>query len=192
MIGKLAVLTAVSVGLAVYVGLPWRWFSYHPLLMLLAHLALASAGIAAKRERKGRVNTMMHARAMLLATALSLGGWYVIYRQKQMLGKPHNTSYHSTAGLASIGAFCALSVSGVAGLHPDVGLLRTSGLVRSVHRLGGRAAASVSFAALASGTATIAGAPVAAALSLFLIGIAWTLLASPAGPKSSATSRHAV
>lgn len=42
MIGKLAVLTAVSVGLAVYVGLPWRWFSYHPLLMLLAHLALAS------------------------------------------------------------------------------------------------------------------------------------------------------
>lgn len=83
---------------------------------------------------------------------------YVIYQQKQMLGKPHNTSYHSTAGLASIGAFCALSVSGVAGLHPDVGLLRTSGLVRSVHRLGGRAAASVSFAALASGTATIAGA----------------------------------
>lgn len=38
-------------------------------------LLIKQAGIAAKRERKGRVNTMMHARAMLLATALSLGGW---------------------------------------------------------------------------------------------------------------------
>jgi hypothetical protein len=74
-----------------------------------------------------------------------------------MLGKPHNTSYHSTAGLASLVAFCAFSASGLLGLHPDFGLLKTSSLVRTAHRLGGRAAAATSFAALASGTATTAG-----------------------------------
>jgi hypothetical protein len=42
MISTLAVLGGAAIGFALYFGLPWRWFSYHPLLMLLAHLALAS------------------------------------------------------------------------------------------------------------------------------------------------------
>jgi len=42
----LAVLGTTAVGFAVYVALPWRWFSYHPLLMLLSHLALASVRVA--------------------------------------------------------------------------------------------------------------------------------------------------
>jgi hypothetical protein len=74
-----------------------------------------------------------------------------------MLGKPHNTSYHSMAGLATIAGFCAHSCSG-GSLHPDLGFLKTSGVVRTGHRMGGRVAATVSFAALVSGTANIAGA----------------------------------
>ena len=34
-------LGAAAIGIGVFVGLPWRWFSYHPLLMLVSHLALA-------------------------------------------------------------------------------------------------------------------------------------------------------
>merc|ERR1712224_730420 len=88
------VLVAVSTALSVYIGQPWRWFSWHPLLMMLAFVGTACAGIVAKRKG-GRKNTIDHAWLMSASAALSLGGWYVIYQQKIMLGKPHNTSYHS-------------------------------------------------------------------------------------------------
>lgn len=188
----LALLAAISAGLAVYVGRPWRWFSYHPLLMLLAHLALASAATAAKRERKGRSNTILHARGMLLATALSLGGWYIIYEQKIMLGKPHNTTYHSLAGLATLVSFCGLSLVGVVALHPDFGLLKASKIIRTVHKMFGRAATVVSFAALASGTATIAGNGIAAMLSVLLAVVAWTLIMASPASLAGGSSRHAV
>ena len=47
-------LLAIGLAFSVYIARPFRWFSLHPLLMLLAFLAAASAGIEAKR-RGGRV-----------------------------------------------------------------------------------------------------------------------------------------
>lgn len=69
-------------GLAAYIGSPWRWFSWHPLLMMLAFVAAAGSGILTK-QKGGRENTIMHGYCMIFALLLSLGGWYVIYQYVQ-------------------------------------------------------------------------------------------------------------
>ena len=138
------------VGLAYYVGRPWRWFSWHPMLMSLAFVAAAGSGILVKRKG-GRVNTITHGGMMVGALALALGGWYIIYEQKKMLGKPHNTSWHSWQGLSAIGGYAAGAASGVAGLHPDFGLLRTHKKFRLTHKLASRAATIAALVATASG-----------------------------------------
>ena len=86
------VLAVPCVGLTYYIGRPWRWFSWHPLLMTLAFIAAAGSGILVKRKG-GRVNTILHGSAMVFAFVLAMLGWYVIREQKKMLGKPHNTSW---------------------------------------------------------------------------------------------------
>ena len=71
--------TLPCAALAAYIGSPWRWFSWHPLLMMLAFVAAAGSGILTK-HKGGRENTIMHGYCMIFALLLSLGGWYVIYQ----------------------------------------------------------------------------------------------------------------
>ncbi len=80
------VLLCTAVLHALYAGWPPRWFTLHPLLMFIGFLAAGPIGILFKRKG-GRSNTLVHAYAMSLACVLSLGGWFVIYEQKNMLGK---------------------------------------------------------------------------------------------------------
>ena len=94
-----------SAALGVYAALPLRLpFSAHPILMMLAFATVSSVAIAAKQQRAGRRNTLTHAYAMVIAASLAIGGWYSIWRQKELLGKPHNTSWHSLTGLAVLSA----------------------------------------------------------------------------------------
>eukprot|EP00965_Chrysotila_dentata_P083630 2759252-Pleurochrysis_carterae.AAC.5 len=115
----LLVIAVLSFGL--YVGMPLRWFSLHPICMLLAFGALAAGGIRFKREG-GRQNTISHAWLMASSTAIALAGWYVIYEQKRMLEKPHNTSWHAWTGLVVIFGFATGTVGSWIALHPDTGL----------------------------------------------------------------------
>ena len=70
--------------LSYYVGRPWRWFSWHPLLEMIAFIAAGSSGILVKRKG-GRQNTISHGYAMVAALLLAMTGWYIIYEQKKMV-----------------------------------------------------------------------------------------------------------
>lgn len=126
--------TFTAIGLAVYCGLPWRWFSYHPLLMMVAWLSIAFTSIAVKRKG-GRVNTIVHGYTMALGAVLTLMGYYVIYEQKIMLGKPHLTTYHSWGGLFVIVASAAGTIGSLAAFHPDFGAFRKNSSARQLHKI---------------------------------------------------------
>ena len=46
-------------------------------------------------------------------------GWYVIYSNKNILGKPHLTSWHSWIGFAALIGWIAFALAGALGLHPE-------------------------------------------------------------------------
>lgn len=171
----LAVLVGLAVAQAWFIGRPLRWFSLHPALMLLAFLAAASAGIAAKRKG-GRQNTLDHAWLMCGAALLSLGGWYVIYEQKEMHGKPHNTSWHAWTGLGVIGFYAAGALGGLTALHPDTGIAKTEPRFRWAHKLMGRFATALAFATLVSGWYKLGGAASTACLTALLLTLAGAVL----------------
>ena len=77
--------------LAAYIGSPWRWFSWHPLLMMLAFIAAAGSGVLTK-QKGGRENTITHGYCMLFALLLSLGGWYVIYQYVCRSARIHSST----------------------------------------------------------------------------------------------------
>jgi hypothetical protein len=103
-------LTLLSLGLGFYIGAPFRWFSWHPLFMTLAWVALALAAIVAKRQG-GRANTLFHAYCMAGAALLTLSGYYVIHTHKNAMGKPHLTTYHSWTGIFVIGVSAVATVA---------------------------------------------------------------------------------
>ena len=173
-----AALVAITLLLAAYVGYPFRWFSLHPLLMLLGFVAAAGAGITAKRKG-GRVNTLIHAYSMCTALALSLGGYYVIYQQKVMLSKPHNTSWHAVLGLLALGGYVLGAIGGMTALHPDFGLIRTSQTFRRIHKLSSRASTVVAFAAIATGWYKMAHVATTGLVAVGLLVLSYALLLPP-------------
>ena len=124
------------------------WFVLHPLMMLLAFSGLAPVAVLFKKVG-GLQNTNMHGNLMAGALLAGLFGWYVIYTNKTKLGKEHNTSWHGQLGVAVMLGWAALSFAGFAFLSPSFGLLKTSKLIRAVHKYVGKAlmilAALVSF-----------------------------------------------
>jgi len=146
---KAAVYLAYGTALALFLGTrfgKWSWFSYHVASMALSFVGLSSAA-ALVRKRLGYRNTVLHGQLMLVATALAAFGWYVIYSNKNMLGKRHLTSWHSWFGVAALVAYALLFVVGLAGLHPDFGLLKTNRFLKKAHNLSGKAAIAAGWTA---------------------------------------------
>jgi hypothetical protein len=166
-------------GLTLRVALPLRWFSWHPFLMLLGFISFACAGIAAK-TKGGRTNTLNHGYLMCFATACCLGGWYVIHEQKNMLGKPHITTWHAYFGLAVIILYTLGAAGGLAALHPDFGVARTSQDFRRVHKWSGRFATFLSFVALATGWVKLSSNLETVLLVGLLALLSWAVLLPPA------------
>lgn len=128
-----------------YAGAPsgsWKWFSYHPSAMMVSFVSL-SASAAIVKKRGGYEHTKLHGNLMGLAMVLAAFGWYVIYSNKQLLGKPHLTSWHAAIGLVALVAYAALFVVGLLGLHPDIGFKKTDRFLRWTHKWGGRLAVGV-------------------------------------------------
>ena len=61
--------------------------------VLLDDCALVGSDAALVKKKGGYTNTKTHGNLMSAAVLLALGGWYVIYSRKEMLGKPHVQSW---------------------------------------------------------------------------------------------------
>lgn len=65
---------------------------------------------------------------------MALGGFYVIYTNKNRNGYPHFTTYHGQAGLALIVSAIGAGMAGGVFLHPDFGMDKTNQTIRKAHR----------------------------------------------------------
>lgn len=140
-------LALYGIAAGLYAGMPggnWSWFSYHPFSMMVSMFSL-SASAAIVKKRGGYENTKLHGTLMLVATLLAGFGWYVIYSNKEILGKAHLTSWHAWIGLACLVAYIKLFLVGLAGLHPDFGIKKTNKSLRFAHKWGGRAATGLAW-----------------------------------------------
>eukprot|EP00816_Leptocylindrus_hargravesii_P008414 CAMPEP_0196814382 /NCGR_PEP_ID=MMETSP1362-20130617/42927_1 /TAXON_ID=163516 /ORGANISM="Leptocylindrus danicus, Strain CCMP1856" /LENGTH=190 /DNA_ID=CAMNT_0042190973 /DNA_START=56 /DNA_END=628 /DNA_ORIENTATION=+ len=133
----------------------WRWFSWHPFLMVLAFVGFMGSGSMIKKMG-GYTNTKVHGILGSLGTMCALGGFYVIYTNKNELGKDHFTTPHGKAGLLClIGSIMVGSAGGVF-LHPDFGVDKTNKTIRKVHSWASRFVIGLGWLACFSGLRTIA------------------------------------
>ena len=91
-------LVLFGLGTALYFGVKMGYppevtaFSWHPACMALAFVSLAG-NAALIKKKGGYANTKTHGNLMCAAVLLAIGGYYSIYSRKEMLGKPHVTSW---------------------------------------------------------------------------------------------------
>ena len=142
-------------------------------------MSVAGNAILYKRAG-GYQNTKLHGYLMAASFGLALFGWYVIYSNKSASGKMHNTSWHAWVGLACIGLYTLMMLSGLLALHPDYGRYKANKTirkhVRKAHTLAGRLATGLGFLACAMGWYTMKGEYSTMVLSLPIIAFAWLLL----------------
>lgn len=114
------------------------WFSWHPLAMVVSFIGLALNGALLKKIG-GYDNTVNHGKLMNLGVVVGLFGWYVIYSNKELYGKPHLTTPHAKLGVVVMLGYLGLGAVGLLALHPDFGFLKTNKTVRFAHKWAGRA-----------------------------------------------------
>lgn len=118
-------------------GAGWRFFSYHPLLMTAGFVGMMG-NAAIIKKLGGYSNTKLHGNLAMGGLFLALGGFYVIYKNKENSGKDHFTSNHSIAGLTTLIGSTTVGLAGSILLNPDFGIAKTNKLFRSVHKFGAR------------------------------------------------------
>ena len=74
-----------------------------------------------------------------LGVSLAWGGYYVIYRTKELMGKPHLTTWHAIGGMICLVGCSLIGAAGAAFLHPDFGVDKTNKTIRFAHKTGARA-----------------------------------------------------
>ncbi|CAB9500063.1 b561 domain-containing protein 2 [Seminavis robusta] len=112
-------------------------FSWHPLLMTIGMVAFMGIG-AMTKKLGGYDNTKLHAIFSWSGIFCTLGGLYAIYTNKEQMGRPHLTSWHSWIGIAAaVNALC-LGLVGSIVLHPDFGVDKTNKTIRFAHKTGAR------------------------------------------------------
>jgi hypothetical protein len=129
-------LYSLGVGYYAAVRPDGKWknpFSWHPFLMTVG--MIGCMGIATiTKKLGGYVNTKNHGLLGNLGVLLSLGGFFAIYRSKNLYGKEHFTSTHGKAGLAVIVASIGAGLVGGIFLHPDFGSDKTNKTLRFAHK----------------------------------------------------------
>ncbi len=110
-------------------GAGWRFFSWHPFLMVTGFIGMM--GISAITKKLGGYkNTKIHGMLASGGLGSAFGGLYVIYRHKEILGKEHITSTHAIFGIVTMaGCFMAM-LAGAIFLHPDFGVDKTNKTIR--------------------------------------------------------------
>lgn len=113
------------------------WFSYHPLAMISSFVLLAANATMLKRIG-GLDNTRLHGQMMFLCVLISLFGWYVIYSNKEMMGKAHLMTYHGKLGAFVLISYVGIAMFGGVMLHPDYGMAKSNKQFRWLHKMIGR------------------------------------------------------
>ena len=111
----------------------WSFFSWHPFLMICGFMG--AMGIAAVTKKLGGyANTKYHGYLSMTGFVLACGGMYIIYRNKEIHGRPHFTSTHAWMGIVTMICSFLPAVAGAAFLHPDWGMDKTNKTYRFVHK----------------------------------------------------------
>jgi cytochrome b-561 len=135
-------------------GGKWSWFSYHPLFMLIGFVACAGNAVLLKKVG-GYENTKNHGLLMGLALVCALFGWYVIYSNKEMFGKPHLKTLHGKLGAIVLFGYTTVACGGWFALNPDSGVLRTNQTFRFIHKWTGRFLTSAAWTCSVLGVMTM-------------------------------------
>ncbi|CAL1140156.1 unnamed protein product [Cladocopium goreaui] len=130
------------------------WFWYHPAAMLLGYVALMGNAVLVKKIGGLRA-TKIHGYLMGAGSIVTAFGWYVIYSNKEVNGKPHLTTWHGISGLfILLGTYCS-AVAGAGLLDPHIGMMKASKTVRYFHSNGGRILLAAAFACCVLGWSTV-------------------------------------
>mmetsp|Transcript_5366 Transcript_5366/g.11072 ORF Transcript_5366/g.11072 Transcript_5366/m.11072 type:complete len:196 (-) Transcript_5366:4003-4590(-) len=150
-----SVLFGLTVGLyAALLNGSWIWFSWHPFLMSIVCLTMATLGTLLKKIG-GLENTRWHAKILTAGAAMLWFAFYVIYTNKEMMGKPHFMTLHAKIGLVVLAGF-TFAIPGLnATIHPDFGKAKTNQTVRFMHRWSGRFLIGMSWLACFTGFITM-------------------------------------
>lgn len=109
------------------------------------------------KKRMGYTNTKLHGIIAWAGMLSSYAGFYVIYTNKNSMGKDHYTTLHSKAGLAALVGSTMLGMAGGVFLHPDFGIDKQNGLIRAGHKWAARGMLGVAWLATLSGLQTLIG-----------------------------------
>ena len=86
----------------------------------------------------GYTNTKNHGILAMAGVVSSLGGLYAIYHNKNLMERPHFTSYHGKMGLALVVMAVGIGLGGAVFLHPDFGVSKTNKTIRFAHKSAAR------------------------------------------------------
>lgn len=132
------VLIAYALGGGYYAGIQpigqWRYFSWHPFLMMCGMVGMAGIG-ALTKKLGGYTNTKSHAILAGGANMLNFAGLYCIYKNKEMNGYKHMQSTHAWSGVLLMFSTCAMGFAGSVFLHPDFGIDKTNKTIRLYHKM---------------------------------------------------------
>ena len=115
----------------------WSFFSWHPFLMITGFIGILGSSAIIKKQG-GYTNTKLHAILSSTGLMMAFGGLYVIYKNKENMGKEHITSIHALAGIITIAAAVLPAIAGVVLLHPDFGIDKTNKTYRFAHKWSAR------------------------------------------------------
>jgi cation transport ATPase len=110
-------------------GSGWRFFSWHPFLMILGFVAMMGTSVVTKKLG-GYKNTKLHGMLASGGLLMTFGGLYVIYRNKELMGKEHITSTHAVFGIITMSGCIMAMLAGGIFLHPDFGVNKTNTTIR--------------------------------------------------------------
>jgi uncharacterized membrane protein len=156
-------------------GAGWRFFSWHPFLMMVGMVGLMGTA-ALTKKRMGYTNTKLHGMIAWAGLVSSYIGLYIIYQNKENMGKSHFTTLHSKAGLVVLVGSTMLGMAGGVFLHPDFGIDKQNGLIRTGHKWASRGVLGLAWMATLSGLQTLIGEDDVGTLVMFAAPL---LLAAP-------------
>jgi hypothetical protein len=156
-------------------GAGWRFFSWHPFFMMVGMVGLMGPA-ALTKKRMGYTNTKLHGMIAWAGLVSSYIGLYIIYQNKENMGKSHFTTLHSKAGHVVLVGSTMLGLAGGVFLHPDFGIDKQNGLIRTGHKWASRGVLGLAWMATLSGLQTLIGEDDVGTLVMFAAPL---LLAAP-------------
>ena len=119
---------------------------------------------AITKKLGGYVNTKNHGLLSGLGTLLNMAGLYAIYYNKNLMERPHFTTYHGQLGLALVVSSMGAGTVGAVFLHPDFGMDNTNQTIRYAHKVFARLVTGGAWATALLGMYTMTQDPVELAM----------------------------